>query len=44
MYLFVVPPIGFDLLYAIIIVRLDRRGLVWITSQQALRQNGSQAS
>src|SRR6202795_4404819 len=30
MELFVVPTIGFDLLYALIIVRLDRRGLVWI--------------
>ena len=30
MDLFVVPTIGFDLLYAFIIVRLDRRGLVWI--------------
>src|ERR1700741_2044286 len=30
MDLFVVPTIGFDLLYGLIIVRLDRRGLVWI--------------
>jgi hypothetical protein len=30
MDLFVVPTIGFDLLYALIIVRLDRRQLVWI--------------
>src|SRR2546429_4175015 len=30
MDLFVVPTIGFDLLYAFIIVRFDRRGLVWI--------------
>src|SRR6201997_3291444 len=30
MDLFVVPTIGFDLLYACIIVRLDRRELVWI--------------
>jgi hypothetical protein len=30
MDLFVVPTIGFDLLYAFTIVRLDRRGLVWI--------------
>ena len=30
MDLFVVPTIGFDLLYAIVIVRLDRRELVWI--------------
>jgi hypothetical protein len=30
MDLFVIPTIGFDLLYAFIIVRLDRRDLVWI--------------
>jgi transposase InsO family protein len=30
MDLFVVPTIGFDLIYAFIIVRLDRRDLVWI--------------
>src|SRR5467141_2491997 len=30
MDLFVVPTIGFDLLHAFIIVRLDRRDLVWI--------------
>src|SRR5476651_2267213 len=30
MDLFVAPTIGFDLLYAFIIVRLDRRDLVWI--------------
>jgi transposase InsO family protein len=30
MDLFVVPTIGFDLLYAFVIVRLDRRVLVWI--------------
>jgi transposase InsO family protein len=30
MDLFVVPTIGFDLLYALVIVRLDRRELVWI--------------
>jgi transposase InsO family protein len=30
MDLFVVPTIGFDLLYALIIVRLERRDLVWI--------------
>ena len=28
--LFVVPTLGFDLLYALVIVRLERRGLVWI--------------
>jgi hypothetical protein len=27
---FVVPTIGFDLLYAFVIVRIDRRDLVWI--------------
>jgi hypothetical protein len=27
---FVVPTIGFDLLYAFVIVRIDRRELVWI--------------
>jgi transposase InsO family protein len=30
MDLFVVSTIGFDLLYAFVIVRLDRRGIVWI--------------
>jgi hypothetical protein len=30
MDLFVVPTIGFDLLYAFVIVRLDCRDLVWI--------------
>ena len=30
MDLFVVPTIGFDLIYAFVIVRLDRRDLVWI--------------
>ena len=30
MDLFVVPTISFDLLYALVIIRLDRRGLVWI--------------
>jgi hypothetical protein len=32
MDLFIVPTIGFDLLYALFIVRLDRRGLVWINA------------
>src|SRR5260370_41401288 len=31
MDLFVVPTIGFDLLYAFVIVRLDRRELLWIS-------------
>jgi transposase InsO family protein len=30
MDLFVVPTLGFDLLYALVIIRLDRRELVWI--------------
>ena len=30
MDLFIVPTIGFELLYAFVIVRLDRRDLVWI--------------
>jgi len=30
MYLFVVPTIGFKLLYGFVIIRLDRRDLVWI--------------
>jgi hypothetical protein len=30
MDLFVVPTIGFDLLFAFVIIRLDRRDLVWI--------------
>jgi transposase InsO family protein len=30
MDLFVVPTLGFDLLYAFVIIRLDRRDLVWI--------------
>jgi hypothetical protein len=30
MDMFVVPTLGFDLLYAFVIVRLDRRELVWI--------------
>src|ERR1700694_5795454 len=30
MDLFIVPTIGFDLLYAFVIVRLDRRDLIWI--------------
>jgi len=30
MDLFVVPTIGFDLLYAFVIIRLSRRELIWI--------------
>jgi hypothetical protein len=32
MDLFVVPTVGFDLLYAFVIVRLERRGIVWINA------------
>ena len=45
MDLFVVPTIGFNLLYGFVIVRLGRRDLVWgPTSQQIRRPNGSRAS
>jgi hypothetical protein len=40
MDLFVVPTIGFELLYAFVIVRLDRRDLVWINVTANRRQNG----
>ena len=40
MDLFVAPTIGFDLLYAFVIVRLDRRDLVWINVTATRRQNG----
>jgi hypothetical protein len=40
MDLFVVPTIGFDLLYALVIVRLDRRDASGSTSQQTRRQHG----
>jgi hypothetical protein len=46
MDLFVVPTIGFDLLYALVIVRLDRRDLVWInvtTNPTAPARNPAQA-
>ena len=43
MDLFVVPTIGFDLLYAFVIVRLDRRDLVWI-NVTIRRLNGSHTS
>jgi transposase InsO family protein len=46
MDLFVVPTVGFKLLYAFVIVRLDRRALIWINVTQnptaewiALRDN-----
>jgi hypothetical protein len=32
MDLFVIPTIGFDLLYALVIIRLQRRHLVWINA------------
>jgi Protein of unknown function (DUF993) len=40
MDLFVVPTVGFDLLYAFVIVRLGRRDLVWInvTAERVARQ------
>ena len=41
MDLFVVPTIGFDPLYAYVIVRLDRRELLWINVTTLRRQNGS---
>jgi transposase InsO family protein len=34
MDLFVVPTIGFDLLYALVIIRLDRRQLIWTNVTQ----------
>ena len=40
MDLFVIPTIGFDLLYAFVIIRLDRRDLVWINVTTKRRQNG----
>ena len=40
MDLFVVPTIGFDLLDALIIVRLGRRDQLWMTSQQIRSPNG----
>jgi hypothetical protein len=43
MDLFVVPTIGFKLLYGFVIVRIDRRELIWINVTTALRRNGSHA-
>jgi hypothetical protein len=37
---FVVPTIGFDLLYAFVIVRIERRDLVWINVTKNRRRNG----
>jgi hypothetical protein len=44
MDLFVVPTIGFDLLYAFVIVRLDAETWSGSTSQQARRPSGLHAS
>ena len=43
MDLFVVPTIGFDLLYVLVIVRLERRELVWINVTQIRPRNGLHA-
>jgi len=40
MDLFVVPTIGFELLYAFVIVRLDRRELIWVSATANQQQNG----
>ena len=44
MDLFVVPTIGFKLLYAFVVVRPDRRDLVWITSRRIRLANGSRVN
>jgi hypothetical protein len=41
MDLLVVPTIGFDLLYALVIVRLDRRQLVWINVSRGMRHHAT---
>ena len=41
MDLLIVPTIGFDLLYALVIIRLQRRELVWINVIR--RRNGLRA-
>ena len=43
MDLFVVPSIGFDLLYALVIVQLARRDLVWINVTTIRPRTGSHA-
>ena len=43
MDLFVVPTLGFDLLYAFVIVRIDRRDLVWINVTPIRPRNGLHA-
>ena len=40
MDLFIVPTISFDLLYAFVIVRLDRRALIWTDVTSIRRRNG----
>jgi hypothetical protein len=40
MDLFVVPTIGFKLLYAFVVVRLDRRDLVWINVTTTRQRSG----
>ena len=37
---FVVPTIGFDLLYAFVIVHIERRDLVWINVTKIRRRSG----
>ena len=44
MDLFVVPTISFSLLYALVIVRLDRRELVWINVTTIPQRNGLRAN
>jgi hypothetical protein len=43
MDLFIVPTVGFDLLYGLVIVRLDRRELVWINVTPIRPRNGLRA-
>jgi len=40
MDLFVVPTIGFKLLYGFVIIRLDRRDLVWINVTTNRQRSG----
>jgi hypothetical protein len=40
MDLFVVPTIGFKLVYAFVVVRLDRRDLVWIMNEAGVAPAG----
>ena len=41
MDLFIAPTIGFDVLYVLIIVRLERRKLIWINVHHIRPRNGS---